>query len=150
MGRRSNDTIFSAKTKVQRLGLGSQKAALSKLFPGSRASTQHNELVWKGELTPSSMSHTYSIEMHYKKGKYPTVRVSDPELKSRPGEPLPHIYSNGNLCLFYPKAREWHGGLLLAETIVPWTSEWLFHYEVWLATGTWCGGGYHEDGGSKP
>ncbi|MYD87819.1 MAG: hypothetical protein F4018_15215 [Acidobacteria bacterium] len=25
--------------------------------------------------------------------------------------------------------------------IVPWTSEWLACYEIWLATGKWLGGG---------
>lgn len=145
MGKRSNDTIFSAKTKVHRLGLGAQKAALNNFFPTSRTSIQHNKLVWKGDLTPSSMSRTYSVEMRYKKGKYPTVSVSTPKLKTRFSEPLPHTYSNGNLCLFYPKAREWHGGMLLAETVVPWAIEWFYHYEIWLASGTWFGGGYHEE-----
>lgn len=27
----------------------------------------------------------------------------------------------------------------IADTIVPWTSLWLHHYEIWLATGIWCG-----------
>ena len=31
----------------------------------------------------------------------------------------------------------------LATTIVPWCSEWLFYYELWLATGEWLGGGVH-------
>lgn len=26
-----------------------------------------------------------------------------------------------------------------------WASEWLFFYEVWLATGTWLGGGLHSE-----
>lgn len=32
--------------------------------------------------------------------------------------------------------------MLIANTIVPWTSEWLFYYEIWLATGQWHGGGH--------
>jgi hypothetical protein len=31
----------------------------------------------------------------------------------------------------------------LAKAIVPWTSEWLLHYEIWLATGDWRGSGIH-------
>jgi len=31
-------------------------------------------------------------------------------------------------------ARSW-----LAKTIVPWTAEWLFLYELWLETGMWWG-----------
>jgi hypothetical protein len=29
----------------------------------------------------------------------------------------------------------------IADTIVPWTAEWLVHYEIWLMTGEWYGGG---------
>jgi hypothetical protein len=29
----------------------------------------------------------------------------------------------------------------IADTIVPWTAEWLVHYEIWLVTGEWYGGG---------
>ena len=39
--------------------------------------------------------------------------------------------------------------LVFADTLVPWTIEWLFHYEIWLATGTWCGGGEHPVVGKK-
>ena len=31
--------------------------------------------------------------------------------------------------------------MLIVDTIVPWTAEWLLHYEVWLATGEWLGDG---------
>jgi hypothetical protein len=46
------------------------------------------------------------------------------------------------LCLYYPG--QWRPDLLLSTTIVPWTAEWLMHYELWLATGHWTGGGHHQ------
>ncbi|MDY0295864.1 MAG: hypothetical protein RB296_00975 [Acidobacteriota bacterium] len=33
--------------------------------------------------------------------------------------------------------------MIIAKTIVPWASEWLIFYELWLATGEWLGGGIH-------
>lgn len=33
--------------------------------------------------------------------------------------------------------------MLLADTYVPWTMEWLVDFELWLATGEWLGGGEH-------
>ena len=33
--------------------------------------------------------------------------------------------------------------MTIAKTILPWTSEWLVHYQLWLATGEWHGGGIH-------
>lgn len=34
------------------------------------------------------------------------------------------------------------GDIALGRTIVPWTIEWLFYYEIWLGIGEWCGGGH--------
>jgi len=31
--------------------------------------------------------------------------------------------------------------MAIADTIVPWTADWLAHYEIWLVTGDWYGGG---------
>ena len=31
----------------------------------------------------------------------------------------------------------------IADTILPWTSLWLYFYELWHATGQWLGGGEH-------
>jgi hypothetical protein len=32
--------------------------------------------------------------------------------------------------------------MLLADTILPWTSHWLFYYELWLITRHWMGTGH--------
>jgi len=37
----------------------------------------------------------------------------------------------------------------VATTIVPWTSLWLRHYEVWHVTGEWWGGGEHPEIGQS-
>ena len=39
--------------------------------------------------------------------------------------------------------------MLIADTIVPWTCEWLIHYEIWLATGEWHGGGEEPNEGER-
>lgn len=41
----------------------------------------------------------------------------------------------------YHHGTEWNSGMLIANTIIPWASGWLFFYEFWLATGQWFGGG---------
>lgn len=150
MARRSKSIIFSAKTRTQRPTLVVQQLALNRLFPTGYALIRHSELVWQGQLAPTPMSRTYHVELRYKMNLFPTVKVVSPKLETRAGERLPHLYRNGDLCLFYPRAKEWHSGLLLARTIVPWASEWLFHYEIWLSTGRWCGGGYHQEHKPKP
>jgi hypothetical protein len=54
------------------------------------------------------------------------------------------VYPLNTLCLYYG-SREWNSSMLIANTLVPWTAEWLAHHEVWLATGgDWHGGGVHD------
>jgi hypothetical protein len=31
--------------------------------------------------------------------------------------------------------------MLIADSTIPWTAEWLIFYEIWKATGDWHGGG---------
>lgn len=45
------------------------------------------------------------------------------------------------MCLYL--SPDFTSQMLLADTVIPWAVEWLYHYEIWLATGEWCGGGKH-------
>jgi hypothetical protein len=51
------------------------------------------------------------------------------------------------LCLY--RYQEFNSYKYLSKTIIPWTVEWLYFYELWLATGEWCGGGEHPREGEK-
>ena len=73
----------------------------------------------------------------------PKVFVEDPEIEDQADERVPHRYRDGSLCLYLPGTGEWKRDMFLADTILPWTSEWLLHYELWLATSEWHGGGIH-------
>jgi hypothetical protein len=80
--------------------------------------------------------------LRYRLGQQPAVRVLDPVLQPRPdADALPHIYAEGDLCLFAPG--EWNSSMAIGRTIIPWASEWLLHYEIWHAAGEWTGGGRH-------
>lgn len=74
----------------------------------------------------------------------------EPKIKKyRNGVKVPHLYNDGSLCLFYPKNDEWNYKQLWLETLIPWTSLWLFYYEIWIETGEWLGGGIHPTGDNK-
>jgi hypothetical protein len=94
-------------------------------------------LAWTGVIQPTPLGRAYTVRITYATGEDPKVVVVDPTLDSRPGEPLPHVFRDGCLCLY--EDGEWLPSMFIAETIVPWTSEWLAHYEIWKATGRWCG-----------
>ena len=83
---------------------------------------------WYGTLQPTPESPEYQLKLEYRSGKSPKVWVLSPEVHPK----APHRYKDRSLCLYYPRHSEWHPGMLLAETIIPWAAEWLFFYEVWL------------------
>jgi hypothetical protein len=106
-------------------------------------------LEWQGHLTPSQLSATYTVKIGLTERYLPKAYVLDPILGKREGRRCPHMYEDDRPCLFYPKAREWNSTMILVDTVVPWFAEWLLHYEIWLATDEWHGGGVHPQGGRK-
>ncbi len=77
----------------------------------------------------------------------PQIFVLSPDLTRNEEGKLPHVYSTEfqKLCLHYPPERCWHSKMLIAPLIIPWASEWLYFYEIWVATGKWMGGGTHKE-----
>lgn len=119
--------------------LAHQAIALDRLFPDGEVSLKPNRLQWIGELQPSADSRLYTVSIIYCLGRHPQVKVLAPELDAGLAESLPHVFRYDNLCLY--RDGEWAMSMLIAETIVPWASEWLFYYEIWRGTGEWYGGG---------
>lgn len=132
--------------KNKRLSLALQAARLRSLYPSANCQITRNHLRWKGTLNPTPLSNNYVVKLSYSLGESPKTYVVSPQLSIPTGERLPHVYNQKNqrLCLYYPGEKsKWNPLAYLAETIVPWASEWLFYYELWLSTGEWLGGGIH-------
>lgn len=133
------------------LSIAIQADALRRYPTGQIAYRKGNLLVWRWEVQPSSLSTKYTIKLVYRYGVTPKVWVVSPKpLALAEGETsLPHVYSTQEqqICLFYnveEEDKEWRQDMILANTVVPWISEWLYFYELWLITGTWLGGGVHN------
>lgn len=121
------------------LSLPQQAFALRARFPKVRADLKPGRLIWTGCIQPTPLSRTYRVEVACSRGGILRVRVLEPSLDGRPGQPLPHVYGDGTLCLHLDG--EWTQDMLIVDTTLPWTSEWLINYEIWTATGDWYGGG---------
>lgn len=132
---------MAAWTKQKVINLAVQQLALQRQFPDAKCWINRSELTWEGTLTPSPLTRSYLIQIRYKLSDSPKVKVLDPQLERRNGRKPDHLYQGDLLCLYQPRIGEWDRSKLLSDTIVPWASEWLFHYEIWLATGEWQGGG---------
>lgn len=113
-----------------------QRRQMLELFPQFKSEVLRDGGVeWTGVLRPTSDSPAYTIRIVHAVDRSPKVFVSRPRLAAG----APHIYSDGSLCLYWPDEWRWRASDSIAETMVPWTAIWLYHYEVWLITGEWLG-----------
>lgn len=135
---------------MNRISLFHQEGALRSYFPDAEIFRRgESEMVWIHTISPTPLSENYKVKLHYTKSDGVKIFVVEPEkLKLAKGKNwLPHVWSTPmqQLCLFYPDGREFHEGMWFAKTIVPWTSEWLYHYEFWVGSGKWHGGGIDHE-----
>lgn len=116
-----------------------QALALRAYFPDAMTRVRSGRLTWRGRLQPTEASRAYLVEVEYVGSDFPAVRVLDPPLEPDAEGGLPHLFAEGTLCLH--ERYEWHPDMRIVETIMAWTSEWLYFYEIWLGTGLWFGDG---------
>jgi hypothetical protein len=138
---------FTIKDKT----VAEQLSAIRSKYPQFQtAFVSHSGLKVTGALQPTSRSAAYNFVLKYNLTDSPKIKIVSPELKkNEKGEDAEHLYPNGYLCLYQPKYREFIRTDLLTDTIIPWTSLWLYHYEVWHLTGEWLGGGEHPKAKNK-
>tara|TARA_R110000803_G_scaffold51864_3_gene106949 strand:+ start:5447 stop:5929 length:483 start_codon:yes stop_codon:yes gene_type:complete len=128
-----------------------QLSAMKRNWPAFEGSKRANGLlIWTGMLQPKAQSYVVRILWHPKVMALPYAFVLEPKLKPRKGgtfEEIPHLIFDGDepefsaLCLFDPDGNEWSPSDLIAETTLPWVSEWLVYYELWHLFGEWLGPG---------
>jgi hypothetical protein len=82
-------------------------------------------LVWRYETSPSPLSRLYGVRIEFRQGSVPSV------------------FEPPQLCLYLPRTYDWEPWMRIDQTLVPWTSLWLFYFEEWLSSDDWKGGGEH-------
>ena len=94
-------------------------------------------------IKPTKYSIDYMVTLKAKVGsKIVETFVKSPQLElEKNGRKVPHMFPDGSLCLYYYKKHEFDYHYLWSETLIPWTSLWLYYYQVWHETGEWLGGG---------
>lgn len=135
----ANKSIFS-----NGLSLSLQACLLRHKYPESKVSVKNSKLVWEGNLKPSSLSREYKVQLICERRDNPKVFLKGSDIKGIERVDFPHHYKKTEhgvlICLNYPA--EFNYSMKLIDTIIPWTVEWLYFYEIWLCTGEWLGGGH--------
>lgn len=95
------------------------------------------------DIQPSPESQIYRVRITYKiSDGAPKAWLIKPDMQKYNGKYPHHKYGkdeNGNyqLCVYYPKYKEWNQQMYIADTFIPWVCTWLNTYEYWLVTGEW-------------
>ena len=118
---------------------------------GKGFATNRLGLRWEFDAQPlTPISRRYSLLIKYPENGRLKVVVTHPNLteisrhKTAAGESIPHVYSSNHPVEICIHKNDWKPDMIISRTIVPWAVEWLFYFEVWLATGEWKGGGHGE------
>ena len=140
----------SKQARKKGFSASKQFEKLKQAFPHLKVLKQkgnHFEVVVK--LRPTTASRVYDVKVCFNKYQGVSVYVVNEKLEvARNRKKLPHVYSHEEqkLCLYSWKKRQWTKEKLISSTIIPWASEWLEFYELWLISGQWLGGGHDEYG----
>jgi|SRR5690554_770413 len=142
--------FFKANSKRKLKGIPSteQLKRIKTDFPDLnvlKSGWNYFEIVVK--LRPTAISELYDIKIVYTENKWIKIFVVNKSLKTAANRTkLPHVYDSQKqqLCLYSPSKKEWNAHNYIINTIIPWISEWLYYYELWLPEGKWLGGGHNE------
>ncbi len=120
-------------------------AMKAKFSQFSAKCVRNKTIIWTGDWQPTALSPQYSLEITYTQGLRPRIAILSPVLTLGPTHTkLPHVF-DGQKDICVHTANEWGPHLLIADTILPWVSQWLYFYEVWALTGKWLGEGTHPN-----
>lgn len=139
--------VKKAYIKLPKITFAKQAMYLKREYPQSECTLGCGQLIWKGKIQPSPLSRVYCIRIECKDyNKRPKVILYGDSIEGIERKDFPHHFEVDKekqevvLCLHMPY--EFSYSYMIADTIIPWAQEWLLYYEIWLATGEWCGGGH--------
>ncbi|WP_281638061.1 DUF6503 family protein [Flavobacterium marginilacus] len=131
--------VISIKSQLERL-----KASFPNILIEEFNKSKFNILL---KLRPDVFSKTYDVKIVYEIDKGVSVFVVNEKLKiAQNRKKLPHVYDEDlqRICLYSKDGGNWAAEKSIVSTIIPWASEWLYYYEIWLIDGIWHGGGHDE------
>lgn len=117
--------------------LQGQKKLIEQHYDFLKCRIENNVLKCTGWLQPAGCKDAYKILVEYVVGKEPKTTILYPDIQ--PSTSI-HMYRDHSLCLHYPPDMKWTEQTKIYAYTIPWISEWLIHYELYLTNGNkWVG-----------
>lgn len=133
---------------LKSISLDSQLERIKTSFPSlileEKSSTKFVVII---KLSPNVLSKEYEVKIVFEIGKVVSVFIVNEKLQiAENRKKLPHVYDNKlqKICLYSKDGGKWDSTKSIVSTVIPWASEWLYYYELWLIDGIWRGGGHNE------
>jgi hypothetical protein len=93
---------------------------------------KNNVLTCVGALQPKNCMGQYKVKIEYVAGHEPKSTIISPKIVP---SPKVHMYQDCSLCLHYPRDMVWNEKTKLYQYTIPWISEWIIFYEIYLING---------------
>jgi hypothetical protein len=109
-----------------------QQEMIERAYPFLHCRIINRVLVCKGVLRPHDCDQEYMIKIEYVAGHEPKSTILYPRIE--PSRKI-HMYKDHSLCLCYSRDIQWTEKIRIYEYTVPWISEWIHYYEIYLLNG---------------
>ena len=109
-----------------------QKTLIEQHYSFLKCRIENNVLICVGWLQPAGCKEAYKVKIEQVVGKEPKTTILYPEIK--PSKRI-HMYPDHSLCLHYPPDMKWTETTRVYEYSIPWLSEWIIYYELYLLNG---------------
>lgn len=123
-GRRKPYNKYAVLTYQQKL--------IEESYPFLTCYISNNVLACIGWLQLDNCKDRYRIKMEYVAGYEPKSTILYPVIE--PSKDI-HMYKDHSLCLHYPADMKWNERIRIYEYTIPWISEWIIYYEIYLLNG---------------
>lgn len=112
--------------------LTTQQKLLGKNFPFLHCRIHRGVLICTGKLTDPDWKHSYLVKVECVAGKEPKSTIVFPVIQ--PSREI-HMYLDHSLCLSYEGDVSWNARTELYRYTIPWITEWIHYYELYLING---------------
>lgn len=109
-----------------------QKKQMEKYYSYLNYEIKNNVLICKGWIQPEGCKVSYKIKIEYVSGHEPKSTILSPKIE--PCKEI-HMYNDYSLCLHYPPDMHWNAQVPIHAFTLPWISEWVVFYELYLING---------------